>query len=82
MSVNKIFLVVISVLMVNCGINNSSKMKTHTNKRGEIFTFHKNGTASVQGPFGENLGTYKTNNSNPIKFDKVQLCSQWSSCKY
>ena len=73
---SNIALMAFTIFFTSCVGNNAKGVKILTNKRGETFTFHGNGTASVVGPFQENLGTHSTNNSDPKEFDKIQLIKE------
>ncbi len=75
--INKIAVLAFTIFFISCGTNNTTKgVKTLTNESGETFTFHGDGTASVRGPFNENLGIHRTNNNDPRQFDKVQLIKE------
>ena len=75
--INKITILAFIIFFIGCAANNATKrVKTLINKKGETFTFHGDGTASVIGPFNEDLGIHRTNNNDPRKFDKVQLIKE------
>ena len=46
------------IILTSCQNVSNSRfgMIKRTNKRGETFTFHGNGTTTVKGPFNEDLG--------------------------
>ncbi len=74
--INKIAMIAFTIFFISCAANTTKGVKTLTNKRGETFTFHGDGTASVKGPFNEDLGIHRTNNNDPRDFDKVQLIKE------
>ncbi len=76
--INKIAMLAFTIFFISCAANNTTKgVKTLTNERGETFTFHGDGRASVEYNDGNGkpvrLGDYPTNKNDPSESDKVQL---------
>ncbi len=66
-------------LAINCSNRNIKDVKVITNRRGETFTFHGNGTVSAIGPFNENLLTHRTNNDNPKSSDRIEIIKDYGN---
>lgn len=67
---------VVAIAVLNQSREENKEAHVIQNRQGECFTFHGDGTVSVKGIFGEDLGTHGTNNDHPLPHQHVELVKE------